>query len=114
MVRKKLDPITRKDRLELDANECQLSKLFGIAELSGIECVKRKEVHHKTYRNSGSETVEDLVTVCVRCHDYITSYVRSLRYSRREYDVKEIKIMSVDGKTRRRVRSVIRISKDQL
>ena len=113
MVRKKLDPQTRKERLELDNRECMFSQLFGIAELSGVECVKRLEVHHITYRNSGKETVEDLITVCARCHDFMTGYIRTLRYSRREHTTKDIEI-EVESKTQRKIRNVVHIRKNQL
>lgn len=114
MSRKKLDPVTRKERLELDAHECQFSKLFGIATLSGVECVKRKEAHHISYINAGKETTEDLITVCVRCHDFITGYIRALRYSRREYTTENIKIETVESKTQRKRRNVIQIRDNQL
>ena len=42
-------------RLELDNHECQLSKLFGIAELSGKPCSEDLEVHHITYERYGHE-----------------------------------------------------------
>ena len=69
--------------LERDDYECQLSKLFGIAHLSGKPCSKDLEVHHVTYKRYGSERVEDLVTVCTRCHDILTDAIRRERYSTR-------------------------------
>lgn len=79
---------TRKEALERDAHECQLSKQFGIAELSGVECVEEKEVHHKTYERYNEEEPDDLIVVCRRCHDFLTSYIRGLRYSIRNGDLK--------------------------
>lgn len=81
---------TRKEVVKRDKNECQLSKLFGIAHLSGVPCIEEKEVHHKTYKRARDETEEpdDLIVVCRRCHDFLTSYIRSLRYSMRNGDLK--------------------------
>lgn len=70
----------RRAVIERDGNECQLSKIFGIAHLSGVPCTEQKEVHHKTYENFNKEKPEDLITVCRRCHDVLTSYIRGLRY----------------------------------
>ncbi len=71
---------TRRAVIERDGNECQQSKIFGMAHLSGVPCTEQKEVHHKTYENFNEEKLEDLVLVCRRCHDFITSQIRGLRY----------------------------------
>ena len=84
-----MDTTKRQKILERDNRECQLSKLFGISELTGVPCSDRLEVHHKTYARYGYESEDDLITVCVRCHDVITSYVRELRYGTREYSATE-------------------------
>lgn len=78
-----MDVEIRKAVLERDDYECQLSKIFGIAHLTGVPCVREMEVHHKTYERAGHERAEDLISVCRRCHDFLTSYIRGLRYSRR-------------------------------
>lgn len=84
---KPANPKTRKARLELDNYECQLSKLFGIAELSGKPCSEEMEVHHITYERYSEEEVEDLVTVCRRCHDILTDAIRSERYTATRKDL---------------------------
>jgi len=33
---------------------------------------KRLEVHHKTYERIGREDLDDLVTLCHRCHGIVT------------------------------------------
>ena len=73
----------RKERLEIDNHECQLSKLFGIAHLSGKPCSEDLEVHHITYERSGHEEMGDLIVVCTRCHDILTDAIRRERYSTR-------------------------------
>ena len=78
-----MDEALRKAVYERDKNECQLSRLFGISELSGKPCSARMEVHHKTYERYGRERLSDVILVCTRCHDYITSAVRQERYLRR-------------------------------
>jgi len=34
------------------------------------------QIHHRHYGNWGQEAIEDLVTLCVLCHDAITSRIR--------------------------------------
>lgn len=84
----------REDVLERDNHECQLGRLFGIAEISGVPCSEDLQVHHITYKRHGYEVVEDGITVCVRCHDVLTDVIRSLRYSKdapTTEDVKDVK-----------------------
>src|SRR3989337_4109483 len=77
----------RRKVLERDHYQCQFNQLFGIEHLSGVPCAEELEVHHKTYVSYGSETSEQLITVCVRCHDFITNYVRGLRFAAQPRDV---------------------------
>lgn len=39
------------------------------------------ECHHRHYDNWGAENLEDVVILCVRCHDLHTSDVRLARYA---------------------------------
>jgi len=87
-ARHDMNQTTHKLVIERDDNECQLSEIFGIAHLSGVPCVKEKEVHHKTYERFNEEELDDLIVVCRRCHDFLTSYIRGLRYSIRNGDLK--------------------------
>jgi len=50
--------IVRRLRLQLDKYTCQA-------------CYRKNdlEVHHLTYERLGSERLEDLITLCVRCHN---------------------------------------------
>lgn len=77
-----MNPDTRQKVLIRDKNQCQLDKIFGISHLSGVPCIEETEVHHKTYERFNDEFEEDLITVCRRCHDFLTSYIRSLRFTR--------------------------------
>jgi 5-methylcytosine-specific restriction endonuclease McrA len=54
----------RRKALERDNEICQ-------------ECMQAKatEVHHLTYRNMGNEPLEDLVSLCSRCHRSIHKVV---------------------------------------
>lgn len=88
---------TRKEVVKRDKGECQLSKLFGIAHLSGVPCVEEKEVHHKTYERYGKEESGDLIVVCRRCHDFLTSYIRGLRYDLRNGDLKPEDVATVES-----------------
>ncbi len=71
----------REARKEIDGHKCRTCHHDGSQH--------RLEVHHATYDNFGHEDVEnDLITLCVRCHDAITNVTRQRRY--------EGKIISVD------------------
>lgn len=63
----------RRMRLELDRYECQ-------ARLSSCEG-RASQVHHLSYRHVGNEPLFELVSVCVACHDALTSMDRG------QYDV---------------------------
>ena len=71
----------RRLRIKKDNGECQLSKLFGIAELSRVPCSEDLEMHHITYRRFGRENLNDVITVCTRCHDILTDAIRRERSS---------------------------------
>lgn len=63
-------------RLELDGHKCRL-----------CDSIEKLEVHHRpsSYEKIPNESVEnDLVTVCVRCHDLITNAIRGDRYSHKK------------------------------
>ncbi len=85
-----MNPQTREARLAVDNYECQLSELFGIARLSGKPCSEEMEVHHITYERYGSEEIEDLITVCTRCHEILTDAIRRERFSRGQPKLGEV------------------------
>ena len=67
----------RDARKKIDSNRCQTCHRDGSAY--------RLEVHHATYKRLFDEDVEnDLITLCVRCHDAITSVTRKGRYEDRD------------------------------
>jgi len=76
-----MDDRIKRLRLQRDKSECQLSKLFGITELSKKPCTEDLELHHITYARYGCERIEDVITVCVRCHDVLTNAIRKERYA---------------------------------
>ena len=80
---------TRKAVLERDGHECQLSKLFGITELSGKPCSEDLELHHITYERYGRESISDLIVVCTRCHDILTDAIRRERYATRRTSLED-------------------------
>ena len=68
----------RKARLEKDGNRCRLCDEDGSRF--------RLEVHHRplSYGKIPNESIEDdLITLCARCHDLITSVIREDRYGGR-------------------------------
>ena len=72
----------RKARLEIDGHKCRLCDEDGTRF--------RLEVHHRpdSYKLIPNESIEsDLLTVCSRCHDVITSAIREDRYDGREIEI---------------------------
>ena|SRR5215203_2050804 len=69
----------RDARLVMDNNACRLCDEDGTHF--------RLEVHHRpsSYRKIPNESIhDDLVTLCSRCHDLITSAIRSDRFGRQK------------------------------
>ena len=70
----------REARKKIDGNKCRTCHHDGSQY--------RLEVHHATYDNFGHEDVEnDLITLCVRCHDAITNLTRKDKYGGRVISV---------------------------
>ena len=45
----------------------------------------RLEVHHRAYPKSwGDDSLDNLTTLCKRCHDIITNELRGRRYAKRK------------------------------
>ena len=77
----------REARKKIDGNKCRTCHHDGSQY--------RLEVHHATYENFGHEDVEnDLITLCVRCHDAITSVTRQGRYEDRIISVDDSDLVS--------------------
>ena len=77
----------REARLKIDGKRCQTCHHDGSDY--------RLEVHHATYDNFGHEDVEnDLITLCVRCHNAITSVTRQRRYECRDICVDNSDLVS--------------------
>lgn len=57
--------------LERDGNRCRTCDHDG--------SVHRLEVHHRHYRDGANPKDEDLLTLCVACHDLITNKMRKDR-----------------------------------
>ena len=55
------------------------------------------ECHHVSYTNFGRENIDDVVMLCVFCHDAITSRLRSSRYLKMDLLGKVRKGMSDEG-----------------
>lgn len=63
-----------------------------VLERDGYRCrtcdhdgsIHRLEVHHRHYRDGANPKDEDLVTLCVGCHDLITNKIRDERYENKE------------------------------
>jgi len=84
-----VDAKLRKAVLERDEYTCQLGSRFGIAELSGKPCSEDLEVHHISYERYGHESVDDLISVCARCHYILTDAIRRERYATRRTSLED-------------------------
>jgi hypothetical protein len=47
------------------------------------------ELHHRHYDTWGEEGFEDVILLCVSCHDAITSVIRSRRMARGDQTLKQ-------------------------
>jgi hypothetical protein len=84
---KKLNKELRQRILERDDYACQLGAIlanqFGLSTLGMTPCDDKLQAHHKTYIRAGCELDSDLITVCQRCHDILTSLHREAGYERK-------------------------------
>ena len=92
-IKKGFKPEVRQKILKRDGYQCQLSLLFGISELCGVPCSENLEVHHITYKRAGKEKIKDGITICKRCHEFLTNAIRDQRYSQKNYTLKNVKQM---------------------
>lgn len=69
--------IIRRMALQRDGNACRTCWRTASNGYS-LEC------HHRHYNNWGHEHLEDVVILCVRCHDLHTNDVREARYANRQ------------------------------
>jgi hypothetical protein len=68
-----------------------------VLERDGYRCrtcdhdgsIYRLDVHHRHYRDGANPKDEDLITLCVACHDLITNKMRGDRYSRKELTLED-------------------------
>jgi hypothetical protein len=58
------------------------------------------QVHHRRYDHFGNEPMEDLVTLCIECHDAITNVLRSRRHTNRLVKPRTIDPVSIDDTLR--------------
>ena len=71
-----------RDLIVLDqSNEC------GVCWRSGEHY--KMELHHRHYDTWGEEGFEDVILLCVSCHDAVTSVIRSRRMARGDQTLKQ-------------------------
>jgi len=71
-----------RDLVILDqSNEC------GVCWRSGEHY--KMELHHRHYDNWGEEGFDDVILLCVSCHDAITSVIRSRRMAKGDQTLKQ-------------------------
>lgn len=78
----------KKQIKERDNYECQLNKIFGIIELTEVQCSEDLDVHHKRYGEN--LTINDGIAICTRCHEYLTDMIRRIREQRRNHKIQLI------------------------
>jgi hypothetical protein len=75
-----------RQRKEIDSYQCQVGDLLRkVAELlpsvETWECSEDVDAHHRYYPDQlGEEPLESLITVCIRCHEALTTFERSYRF----------------------------------
>ena len=77
-----------RDLVILDqSNEC------GVCWRSGEHY--KMELHHRHYDNWGEEGFDDVILLCVSCHDAITSVIRSRRMAKGDQTLKQEAVRKV-------------------
>ncbi len=66
----------REERLQLDGNACVMCGRKNGVRKDGAPIL---QVHHIHYSNLGHERLEDLCSVCPRCHQLLHKYYRRFR-----------------------------------
>jgi 5-methylcytosine-specific restriction endonuclease McrA len=74
-------------------NEC------GVCWRSGEHY--RMELHHRHYDTWGQEGLQDVILLCVSCHDAITSVIRSRRMAKGDQTIKKTPVRKVAVKVSR-------------
>ena len=88
--------------LEQD-NEC------GVCWRSGEHY--KMELHHRHYDTWGSEAMEDVILLCVSCHDAITSVIRSRRMAKGDQTIKRTPVRKAVTKVARPKRKKVAVPK---
>jgi len=93
-----------RDLVILDRNnEC------GVCWRSGEHY--RMELHHRHYDNWGEEAMEDVVLLCVSCHDAITNVIRSRRMAKGDQTIKKTPVRRAVAKVTRPKRKKVVVPK---
>jgi hypothetical protein len=79
--------------MEKQSNHC------GVCWRSGDDY--KMELHHRHYDTWGNEGLEDVVLLCVSCHDAITSTIRSRRMAKGDQTIKKTPARKVVAKVSR-------------
>ena len=88
--------------LEQD-NEC------GVCWRSGEHY--KMELHHRHYDTWGNENLEDVILLCVSCHDAITSVIRSRRMAKGDQTIKKTPVRKAVAKVSRPRRKKVAVPK---
>jgi len=93
-----------RDLIILDRNnEC------GVCWRSGKQY--KLELHHRHYDNWGSEPMEDVILLCISCHDAITNVIRSRRMAKGDQTIKKIPVRKAVLKVTRPKRKKVAVPK---
>ena len=84
-------------------NEC------GVCWRSGEHY--RMELHHRHYDNWGEEGEQDVILLCVSCHDAITSVIRSRRMAKGDQTIKRTPVRKAVAKVTRPKRKKVAVPK---
>ena len=67
----------RAERLLLDDNKCALCDRPNGTRKDGVTPIL--QIHHISYQRLGNEPMEDLISVCARCHKLLHRYYNRCR-----------------------------------
>jgi 5-methylcytosine-specific restriction endonuclease McrA len=71
----------------------------------------KMELHHRHYNTWGEEGMDDVVLLCVSCHDAITSVIRSRRMAKGDQTIKKAPVRKAVTKVSRPRRKKVAVPK---
>jgi 5-methylcytosine-specific restriction endonuclease McrA len=71
----------------------------------------KMELHHRHYDTWGEEGMEDVILLCISCHDAVTSVIRSRRMAKGDQTIKKTPVRKAVPKVTRPRRKKVAVPK---